>query len=376
VETVEIRSGVRSYEGVMRRVPVPGLAAAALLAGCGPQQRADPPPPPLAQTVLAPADSSRAGLAVPQDRGPPAELLRRAAGRAVHADSPNARVLYSWTTAEQLADLRKGKKLLLRSESPTKGRALFDGKLDQVRSNTGSGIAALFQRSPLDKRRFAFPNAFATSLGLKGESYGDVLVEIRFREDAWIAIVGPFSISAFLDMNGKTVPVATAQKEPGRIAGALHVDTNFREIVVFNEAAVERWSACTPEIARSVRDEMEFLRKAASFTPDALPPPPPPAGRFEVRSLPQNEVWPKKPEGAASLDQLLLAAMASTEAPYALTSGALEKLAASLERATRCASEGVVVEPKLAYPKLVVPPQNFFVQPPPPPRRFPRGTFL
>lgn len=343
--------------------------AAALAVGCASPPPAASPPP---RQRPAPVDASQAARPVAQrDQGPPRELLDRLAQRGVHRDRPNARVLYSWTTATQLTDLRRDKRLLVRSESPTQGRSAFDGALDQVIARTGSGAAQAMQKSPLDRRRFAFPNAFATARGIHGESYGDVLLEVRLRSDAWLAVVQDGSLLQYVDLDGKVLSPFDVEQNLGRVAGALHTGPDFRELVLLNEAAVERWSVCTPEIARAVREEMTLLRAIAEHLPEGLGP----LGKDETRNrdLAIGRVWLEAPTGSAELGRLLLGALASLDPAYEGTSSAWAKLARSVERAIACPGEPLVVEPKLAYPKVTLPAPKLPTWRPP---RRPRGTFM
>jgi hypothetical protein len=147
--------------------------ATSLLVGCGSPTQPTPQPP---------ADSTR----LEPRKDPAAELARGLAGDAVYHDKFARRILYSWTTTEQIDDLRKTKRLLVRDESPTNGASYVDQVLYAL-SLRGDLVAQKIYTAPFAKMRFAWPSMWATRAGWPNEQYGDQLIRITLKVDAWIA---------------------------------------------------------------------------------------------------------------------------------------------------------------------------------------------
>jgi hypothetical protein len=182
------------------------------------------------------------------------------------------RILYSWTNAAQVDELRADPTLLTRSVSADgrRGRAA-----DLIASMAPSvALAAVLDGPEFEKKRFGWPHAWPTALGWEGETYGDQLLEIRLRESAWVARLRAYDdLIEVFDMNDQPVPVDAALADPGRIAAILFIDETasgacggtfggasaFREYVLCNERMIEGWSALTPEIRAHLEQSIDAL---------------------------------------------------------------------------------------------------------------------
>ena len=198
-------------------------------------------------------------------------------GQAVSAVGSQRR-FYSWTTDEQAAELRAGGPLFSRSESPAQGRGLALTRLSEYAARGTSPaeqLAGTLARSVFAKIRFSWTNPWATLLGFPGESYGNQLLQIELRPEAWIAIFDAGGLSV-VDAHNLPVALDMALQTPERI-GALYfqsaADLNsgycgsfsqgavgFREFVLGNLQMVQRWSLATPEIADRLATDIAGLQ--------------------------------------------------------------------------------------------------------------------
>ncbi len=178
------------------------------------------------------------------------------------------RTIYSWTTAEQVDELRADPTLLTRSTTSEgeRGRA---ADLMALHAETDP-IAALLERPEYANRRFGWSNPWATLMGWEGETYGNHLLEITLREEAWVGrlIATRDGLEwSFADSQGNEVSSQQVLDTPERLAAVYFADTrdhggcgtlyvagaNFREYFLVNEGMIERWEAYTPQ----VRAELE-----------------------------------------------------------------------------------------------------------------------
>jgi hypothetical protein len=188
------------------------------------------------------------------------------------------RVLYSWTTDEQVEELRNGGELFSRSERPGMGRGLLFTDLAALAAadtTPAAQLAAKLEGEVFAKARFAWPNPWATLLGVPGESYGTQLLRIELKSEAWIALLNPQGLAVF-DRDGQAVDLAQALANPSRI-GAIYYqaagDPNvtceagtftrralgFREFAVGNLAMVASWELATPQITERMRADIREL---------------------------------------------------------------------------------------------------------------------
>jgi hypothetical protein len=186
------------------------------------------------------------------------------------------RVLYSWTTDEQVAELRAGGELFSRSEKPGMGRGLLFDTLTTLTSSTDpveAQLAEVLGTEIFAKVRFAWPNPWATLLGLSEEDYGTQLLRVELKPEAWIAFLGEGGLSV-IDEDEQPVALSTALVTPERIGAIYFVSTgdnnlrcdtfsqsgvSFREFALGNIAMVARWSLATSEIKERLQSDIDRL---------------------------------------------------------------------------------------------------------------------
>jgi hypothetical protein len=178
-------------------------------------------------------------------------------------------VVWSWTTTEQAAELRKNRVLFTRTRSPTLGRGLLFDVLTQ-RSKKGDPVAARLAGPALAKGRFGWHTPWPTILGAaSGETYGLELLRIELRRDSWFARVRTSKEEiSFVDLSGAPVPTAKALASFDRVAGIMFendVQANwacprtrgtgsgecgliYREVYLGNDQRIASWSHRTAAI--------------------------------------------------------------------------------------------------------------------------------
>jgi hypothetical protein len=183
--------------------------------------------------------------------------------------APAHRVLYTWTTPEQLAELRQDQILLTRTETPGLGRGYAFTAIDRLASWGNAVEHQLLARLSgelFQKVRYAWPHPWATRKGWPGEDYGDALVRVVLKPEAWIVLVHDSGSMAVIDLDNRPVPVADALGHMERIGAVFFVKKDvtgngsffecsggYREFIIGNEAMIEEWSVATQEI----RDRLE-----------------------------------------------------------------------------------------------------------------------
>jgi hypothetical protein len=335
------------------------FATFALLAACSHRETAKP----LTSDEIDPSDASK-------DAGPTrAELAARLARLQVTHDDFARPVLYTWTTPDQIADLRKSGVLLVKDGS-TKPSG-FDVELDAVWSGkgTGSDLAALLRSHPgLIKQRYAWTAPLATRRTLNvadpngDHGYGDALIRVVLRDDAYVgkfesALTDPWK---WVDMHGRAVPTWEVVAHPERIGAVYHVVSAgsssypiaYREYVLCNETMIDEWSVATQIIRDEVEEETTLVEALAKFDLVTASAPP------DVSSS-----WPAV-HSLQSLEEDWSAAVAFANAHYLPTKKNLEDLARVM-RAWDPTPPELVMRPKAIFP-LWPPP------PPPPPIVHPR----
>jgi hypothetical protein len=189
------------------------------------------------------------------------------------------RVFYSWTTDEQVTELRAGTELFSRSERPGMGRGLlFTELVEYAQAGTmpANALADVLANQTFAKARFAWPNPWSTLMGFPGETYGNQLLRIELKADAWIARFDRGVLSV-LGADNQLVPIETALASPERIGAIFYQSratgvscvagtfshgggVGFREFALGNIDMVERWSLATPEIAERLATDIAELK--------------------------------------------------------------------------------------------------------------------
>jgi hypothetical protein len=189
--------------------------------------------------------------------------------------APAHRVLYTWTTPEQLAELRRDRVLLTRTETPGLGRGYAFTSIDALAARGDAPenqLLAMLSRDLFRKVRYAWPHPWATRQGWPGEDYGDALVRVVLKPDAWIVVVHDDRGMAVIDLDNQPVPIADALAHPERIAAVFFVKTDvtgngsffecsggYREFIIGNEAMIEEWSVATDEIRARLEEDIARL---------------------------------------------------------------------------------------------------------------------
>lgn len=210
---------------------------------------------------------------------PPCEVPGSPLAEQAVAAIGTQRVFYSWTTDEQVAELRAGGPLFSRSESPGKGRGLAMTELSMFAQNPSSLeqiLAGMLADTVFEKARFAWTNPWATVLGWPGETYGNQLLQIELKPEAWIVVFNGNTLQV-VDSEGQAVPIAMAQASPGRIGAIFfmssaspstgacgdgsftHGGVGFREFVLGSMQMVQSWSVATPAIAARLESDIAAL---------------------------------------------------------------------------------------------------------------------
>src|SRR5690606_12192454 len=114
--------------------------------------------------------------------------------------------------------------------------------------------------------RYAWTNPWAPRIGPEGEDYGDRLVRLVWRDDAWVVVRDSGGrIIEVIDRDGNSVPDASVAASPERIAALYFARTEvngsplcstfsgetsggYREFIVGNADMLEEWSIGTLEI--------------------------------------------------------------------------------------------------------------------------------
>jgi hypothetical protein len=265
------RLGCASVSGMARW---PTLIAI-LLAACGsssPSTRDEGEAPVVERGRPDPATKANAALA--QD--------------ALYGGDYARRTLYTWTTREQVDELRKTKQLLVRDESPLHGATYYEQVVHAL-ATRGDAIARLLDTTAFAKSRFAWHAPWATRRGWPGEDYGDQLVQITLRPESYVLALSTRD-AAFTATDLKHAPVALADvaAHPERIAAVYFVSdvddpaatiprpsATFREVVVCNESMIESWAVGTDDIASELAREAAALDKLARALHAASAPPDP-----------------------------------------------------------------------------------------------------
>ncbi len=293
----------RSRVSGLERVFAPG-AMACLVFGVGACLAGSDPSGPVSDPVAA-AGSGVAGSGVagsvniPEPSGPSAGgsvgiiisggaaacVPPRVAGMAVFADQifdnrwVARRELFSWTTDEQAAELRRDRVLFSRSERPGSGPGYAFQVFEQIAQDETlperAALAKLLGGELFAKVRYGWTEPWATRMGWPGEDYGGNLLRIVLKPEAWVAVVKNGDLTV-LDLQNLPVPLAQALANPERL-GAIFYEKDafaggpscqgsfvfgsngYREFIVGNVAMVEEWSLGTQQIRDRLSANIEQL---------------------------------------------------------------------------------------------------------------------
>ncbi len=281
----------------------------ATLSGCG--SHAQPPqdpkpivvdnPPP--QFVVEPAPAGRLLLSP----APAIDIQQLLASDVVQSHRFSRSTLYTWTTTEQIDELRAGKPLLSRDESPKNGGSFIDQVLHQL-ATVRDPMAKLLSTTAFAKMRFAWPTMWATRAGWPREAYGEQLIRITLKPEAWTVRLTTTSrtFEVHDDKDG-VVPISTALASPQRIAAIYFISdrsqpeapgmprpiASFREYVLCNESMIASWEVGTERIAREVAEattKVENILRWTEATTPAVPATTAPASTWEAGAAPADPI--------------------------------------------------------------------------------------
>lgn len=356
-----------------------------------------PPAPPPQPSASAPASSpppppAPAPVVTPEPPPPPPDPSPALARYKVTDTSYARRVLYTWTTPQQIDELLRTRVLLARTESPKYGRSNFDRTME-ARWLQGDKLASLLRADAFRKVRFAWPAAWATFLGWPGERYGDQLIEITLKAEALVAMYRT-SLQKWevRDVSDSVVPEEVALRHPERIAAVHFVHDSvslpaatatprpsmwadgreaYREYVLCNEAMIESWAVGEGSVTKEIVASADAMEVTANHFA-ASPPLAQRSDRWNAHVA--LLVWPGVvPAGGPK--ELYEAALAFPNTNYLLDPETLRALAKAL-RAAHQGGAATTHRPTFKFPGAKPPP----IPPPPPPpppsvykRRY--GTF-
>jgi len=185
------------------------------------------------------------------------------------------RSLYTWTTEEQIAELRDGGPLLSRTEREGLGPGAAYEYFAQA-SETDA-VAALLTQERFAPARHAWLHPWATRMGWPGESYGNQLIKIVLKPDAWLVkvIEGQFTV---WDLSGNQLDAQQALDNPDRIGGVYFQKDavldgadcgtfgtrgkhGFREYILNNPGMIESWSHGTAEILERLEADIALVKE-------------------------------------------------------------------------------------------------------------------
>ena len=222
-------------------------------------------------------------------------LVTQIESKGVFDDDFIRKTFYTWTTAEQINELRTTKKLLVKSRSDDGGSSLFDIALRDTVFK-GMPVIQLLKQPQFARKRYAWVNCWSTCMGMEEEKYGDQLVKMELKDDAIIGKLDMQNMSdpiEFFNLKGDTLTCNYAIENQDKIAVIFHVNTMkvkrteeifryygsiahptgrtkrtsadiaFREFVIINEKMIT-WSYGTDDIKKEISSEIDFLRKLQS----------------------------------------------------------------------------------------------------------------
>ncbi len=242
----------------------------------------------LAMLLLVAASSCRVAPSKPVVVAPVGGLRERLDDERVTASHFAHKVLYSWTKVEGARWLAKQdppRLLRYRVHLRPPDVSFYDVHL---KASDDDVMQTLFTSPPLDRTRYAWPNAWGACDGLGEERYGDQLLRIVLRDDAIFARfvprtddglgglvddANPYRLGlpewSFFDLAGHELTRAEALAARARLAAVFHWSptrerpedgatySGYREMVLVNESMIEEWSLGTPAIAFALHDAAE-----------------------------------------------------------------------------------------------------------------------
>jgi hypothetical protein len=193
------------------------------------------------------------------------------------------RQFYSWTTEEQVDELRAGAALFSRPERDGLGRGFALESLAEFAlagSDPVHELAGILEADLFATARYAWTNPWATRLGVPGEDYGDQLLAIRLRPEAWTASFDGVELSVW-DTDDQPIPLEEVLASPERI-GAIYFQrgatlggpacgtfseggNGYREFILGNLGMVEQWSLGTVTLLERLQADIALIEQFAEL---------------------------------------------------------------------------------------------------------------
>lgn len=202
--------------------------------------------------------------------------------------------LYSWTTKEQVAALRRDKVLYTKTAND-KGQPgyLFEvlKEAELHKDPTIAAAATLLGSEPFRLGRYAWPFPWATQITSAVEDYGNQLIRIDLKPDSFLVFADEVwrgqavrPVIA-MDMVGRKVDWALVQQTPERIAGVYFLSRGgdaalgpgcqgsfgpglqYREFHLCHESTVASWSIGTKENLARIEDDITMLGRLIAAGP-------------------------------------------------------------------------------------------------------------
>jgi len=200
---------------------------------------------------------------------PPAALFEWLRSAEVDEAKFARKVLYTWTTLEQVDELALKKELLTRGGSSI-GQSGYVSDLNRsIAPYTKRLLGVEFERM-----RFAWTAGWPTTLGLANKSYGDRLIRVVLKPNAWVAKFERNVGLRFHDLEDHEVSEADFDAHPERLGAVFHVhipesqeDLRYREYALVNEFMIEEWSVGTEAIAAMLDTDKRNVRLLEKFLP-------------------------------------------------------------------------------------------------------------
>lgn len=221
------------------------------------------------------------------DRAPAAPLRALTGITLDAADLPR---VYSFTTAEQVAGLRRGDAVFSKTNLDAVHRGhLFDRLAEVLRADHGPygahihAIAKELTGPRFELGRFAWP--FLAGTRVSPERYGDEILSFSFKPEALLVAFDTRETAfRFFDAKGTKINPLVAMKRldrvaaflftnlhdssletsgPGGCRGELGVGLVYRELYLGNPAMLAEYSLGTPQIVDRIDAEVADLRSLA-----------------------------------------------------------------------------------------------------------------
>lgn len=216
------------------------------------------------------------------------EMEEWLAQQSVVGLSPHVVELYTWTTADQIDELRRGADILTRSTTSEGGLSQYQIGLAEHDGTFSDSIVALLRRNEFSNLRFAWSNPWATSAGFGKEQWGDQLLKINMKDSAITIIFGSYwhasevyGVDGFgnefhdlAELEGREHHIALVYhyyveyklKSTRRARTVLFTITQgapFREFVIINEEMIESFEYGTPAILEGLHNDADQLHAIA-----------------------------------------------------------------------------------------------------------------